>query len=84
MRRVVVIGESRIMSSDGGAYGGGGALSRWSAAKVSEVDLRAFAGGSGRRGVAVAESLLGDNMIVPEKTGDEQASTSVDVDVYGE
>lgn len=78
---VTVTGESKSISSKGGAYGGGGALSRCSAAKVIEVDLRAFAGGSGRRGVAVAESLRGDNMMAPQTTVDEQQERG-DVDVY--
>ena len=49
---VTEIGESRIVSScrgADGAYGGGGAK----LAKLSELDLRAFAGGGGRGVVVV-------------------------------
>ena len=57
---VARIGESSIVSSSGGAdtaYGVGGAI----LTKLSELDLRAFAGGLGRRGVPVelVESIEG-------------------------
>ena len=60
------MGESKIVSPSGGAaaaYGGGGAPDM--RPKLSELDLRAFAGGMGRRGVVdAADSIAG------EKDGD--------------
>ena len=51
-------------------------LLRTSPANVSEADRRALAGGSGRRGVAVAESLRGDNITVLNGVADEQEGGS--------